>query len=106
MKNIKYGVLILIGFWCLFSNKAKAQSFYQKMDDVSAKTEIKILENQIKENIKLIEILRESKKTDSLLDKNSVRNSALKQSLISDKQESNIRMQNKLFLIQKASKAY
>lgn len=106
MKYIKYGILILIGFWCLFLNKAKAQSFYQKMDDISAKTEIKILENQIKQNNKLIEILRESKKSDSLFDKNSVRNSAIKQSLISDKEESNIRMQNKLFFIQKASKAY
>lgn len=106
MKHIKYAILILIGFWCIFCNKAKAQSFYQKMDNVTMKTEMKILQSQIYDNKKVIDILRESKRQDSLFDKNSVRNSAIKQSLINNKEDLNLRLQNKLFLLEKASKAY
>jgi len=96
-------ILIIIGTLgiCSISN---AQSTYQKYDSTTRGVEYNITKSQINSNKKTIELLKESKKSYSVFDKNGSVTRSRIQGVICAKENENFRLNQKAFLLMDANR--
>jgi hypothetical protein len=96
MKYFEYSLYILVFFWVL-SSQSKAQTSYQKYDNMTRRTEILLNKSQIKANNELIKYLNTSKNSMSTLTQS--KDQARIQRVISAKQDENSRLNQRVVLL-------
>ena len=100
-KNIKSIILTILALIIAISG-AKAQTSYQKYDDVTRGAEYHIVKSQIESNKRYNKLLQEQKNSLSLTQDSKLRSRI--QGVISAKENENFRLGQKAFLIMDANK--
>ena len=100
-KNIKSIILAILALIITISG-AKAQTSYQKYDDVTRGAEYHIVKTQIESNKRYNKLLQEQKNSLSLTQDSKLRSRI--QGVISAKENENFRLGQKAFLIMDANK--
>lgn len=96
-------ILTIIGVLGIYSI-SNAQSTYQKYDSTTRGVEYNITKSQINSNMKTMELLKESKKSYSVFDKNGSVNRSRIQGVICAKENENFRLNQKAFLLMDANR--
>ena len=100
-KNIKSIILAILALIITISG-SKAQTTYQKYDDVTRGAEYHIVKTQIESNKRYNKLLQEQKNSLSLTQDSKLRSRM--QGVISAKENENFRLGQKAFLIMDANK--
>lgn len=100
MKNI---IIIIATIWLTISI-SKAQTTYQKYDNVTRGAEYHIVKSQIQSNKKFVEMLKKQKDSYSVLDKDQSIIRSKIQGVVSAKEDENFRLNQKAFMLMDANK--
>ena len=96
-------ILTIVGALGIYSI-SNAQSTYQKYDSPTRGVEYNITKSQINSNKKTMELLKESKKSYSVFDKNGSVTRSRIQGVICAKENENLRLNQKAFLLMDANR--
>lgn len=100
MKNI---IIIIATIWLTISI-SKAQTTYQKYDNLTRGAEYHIVKSQIQSNKKFVEMLKKQKDSYSVLDKDQSIVRSKIQGVVSAKEDENFRLNQKAFMLMDANK--
>jgi hypothetical protein len=100
MKNI---IIIIATIWLTLSI-AKAQTTYQRYDNVTRGAEYHIAKSQVESNKKFVEMLKKQKESYSVLDKDQSVTRSRIQGVISAKENESFRLNQKAFMLMDANK--